>query len=1066
MVYNGYHPELSLQNPSQLGPPDPQNKRNGRNEKMKTWKQALALVLALVMALSLVALPSFAEGEEESAGDTGMPYINGQGGTVEQNGLVMSKTIKKGENGQFLLTLEAYATGSTTTTTTKKPVDIVLVLDVSGSMDPAVSNNDNDYIRDYDYTPVYDLNARSTYYYQDANGQYQQAYYCDGKYWGWDTEPHHTPGWYSENHQNNLGNCQGETGTRLTPKTSASDADTSHTQFYTRTEKSKTAKITALKTAVNAFIDNVAKESPDSSIAIVKFAGESTDAIGDDTHTEYHNNTSAECNFTQIVKKLTTVDAAGATELKEAVNKLAAKGPTSADRGMEHAKNIIQSDPNKDRQKVVVMFTDGAPTHWNGGDFDTVANGAIAASKSIKEAGATVYTIGCFGTTPSSDTDTYMNYVSSNYPNATSMTSGGAKADPANYYKTVSSAADLNNIFTDISHTIGGTDVKLTSTSVLRDVISDSFTLPEGYKDGDITAYSVDCMGKNGDTYTWANTPDAGKYTVTVDPSDNKTINVTGFSYADNWVDQFGVKDSPSGGTSHGKKLVVEIPIVPEQDATGSVKTNGDASGIYADSTVKDPVEKFPSPVVYIPYFTVTHVASTVDSATGANKGEVRASKNYPLWCYKEFDLTSVVTANYLYGGTFESDCATVHHDVQGNPMKLNPTENATYYIWEVPNTYLTPRNYNVWRHLPENNGQKTVVRLYPLTTADRIRYKQVGFVIDGQDYVSGCDEFNVTINNTPTLYQTAVAKQNGQHYQTLYLDKGTIRASNTAIDESGLVSGQHIDDGCLAGIKLDANGMSEFKTTGVTFRPYWITLDNVKVYGTTARTCTYVAGSESPSVSDDKTSLSCVYMGDTVTTQAMSFAKSFTMADSQPAVDESLTVTVVDGSNTTQVKVAPNGSVRDQVAYQAPAGKVFAGWFADQAYTTPADLDQVTQDTTIYAKYVSDSYLDLAYSRTGLFRLRGVTLISAVDNPANYQASGIMVNGQKLDVSYASRYRIFKTPANLFGAARDAKLMLADKSLSGTGTLEVTPYWITLDGTEVHGITHSLHYNTRTIWE
>lgn len=1061
MVYNGYHPELSLQNPSQLGPPGPQNKRNGRNEKIKTWKQALALVLALVMALSLVALPSFAEGEEESAGDTGMPYINGQGGTVEQNGLVMSKTIKKGENGQFLLTLEAYATGSTTTTTTKKPVDIVLVLDVSGSMDPAVSNNDNDYIRDYDYTPVYDLNARSTYYYQDANGQYQQAYYCDGKYWGWNTEPHHTPGWYSENHQNNLGNCQGETGTRLTPKTSASDADTSHTQFYTRTEKSKTAKITALKTAVNAFIDNVAKESPDSSIAIVKFAGESTDAIGDDTHTEYHNNTSAECNFTQIVKKLTTVDAAGATELKEAVNKLAAKGPTSADRGMEHAKNIIQSDPNKDRQKVVVMFTDGAPTHWNGGDFDTVANGAIAASKSIKEAGATVYTIGCFGTTPSSDTDTYMNYVSSNYPEATSMTNGGNKANPANYYKTVSSAADLNNIFTEISQTVGGTTVTLGSTSVLRDVISDYFKLPEGADKNSITAYSVDCTAvKDDGTYTWSANRDDTKYSVTVE---GKTINVTGFDYAANWVG----KDTTTGEMhTPAKKLVVEIPIVPEQDATGSVKTNGDASGIYADSTVKDPVEKFPSPVVYIPYFTVTHVASTVDSATGANKGEVGASEKYPLWCYKEFDLTSVVTANYLYGGTFESDCATVHHDVQGNPMKLNPTENATYYIWEVPNTYLTPRNYNVWRHLPENNGQKTVVRLYPLTAADRTQYKQVGFVIDGQDYVSGCDEFNTTINDTPTLYQTAVAKQNGQHYQTLYLDKGAIKASNTAIGDDGLVKGQHIDDGCLAGIKLDANGMIEFKATGVTFRPYWITLDNVKVYGTTARTCTYVAGSESPSVSDDKTSLSCVYMGDTVTTQAMSFAKSFTMADSQPAVDESLTVTVVDGSNTTQVKVAPNGSVRDQVAYQAPAGKVFAGWFADQAYTTPADLDQVTQDTTIYAKYVSDSYLDLAYSRTGLFRLRGVTLISAVDNPANYQASGIMVNGQKLDVSYASRYRIFKTPANLFGAARDAKLMLADKSLSGTGTLEVTPYWITLDGTEVHGITHSLHYNTRTIWE
>lgn len=931
---------------------------------MKTWKRALALVLALVMALSLVALPSFAEGEEDSAGNDGMPYIeeNGHGGTVTKDGLVMSKTIKKTGDSQFLLTLEAYATGSTTTTTSTAPVDIVLVLDVSGSMDDPI------------------------------NGYYSQS------------------------------------------------------------------KIDALKDAVNGFIDKVAEKSPNSSIAVVKFASDKEYDVGNGYNGSGYN-------YSQIVQNLTAVNEAGANSLKTAVNQLTAAGATRADYGMQHAQTIVNGAMGNGRQKVVIMFTDGQPSTWQ--SFNTtVAKDAIKASKSIKDAGATVYTIGCFGTTPSDNSNIgkYMNRVSSNYPDATNMNNGTRGV--GDYYKAVSSAADLNNIFQDISHTIGGTTVTLGSTSVLRDVISDSFTLPEGYKDGDIKAYSVSCTGKNGDTYTWANTPDAGKYTVTVDPSDNKTINVTDFSYADNWVDQFGVKDSPSGGTSHGKKLVVEIPIVPEQDATGSVKTNGDASGIYATGVDgEEPVQTFPSPVVYIPYFTVVHVESNVNDQ-GKNFGQETDRKDYPLWCYKEFNLTSVVPDGYLYGGTFESDCATVHHDVQGNPMKLNPTENATYYIWEVPNTYLTPRNYNVWRHLPENNGQKTVVRLYPLTTADRIRYKQVGFVIDGQDYVSGCDEFNVTINNTPTLYQTAVAKQNGQHYQTLYLDKGTIRASNTAIDESGLVSGQHIDDGCLAGIKLDANGMSEFKTTGVTFRPYWITLDNVKVYGTTARTCTYVAGSESPSVSDDKTSLSCVYMGDTVTTQAMSFAKSFTMADSQPAVDESLTVTVVDGSNTTQVKVAPNGSVRDQVAYQAPAGKVFAGWFADQAYTTPADLDQVTEDTTIYAKYVSDSYLDLSYSRIGLFRLRGVTLISAVDNPANYQASGIMVNGQKIDVSYASRYRIFKTPANLFGAARDAKLMLADKSLSGTGTLEATPYWVTLDGTEVHGVTHTLHYNTRTIWE
>ena len=1018
---------------------------------MKTWKRALALVLALVMALSLVALPSFAAGEETGGGDTGMPYINGQGGKVEKDGLVMSKTIKKTGDGQFLLTLEAYATGTTTTTTTTDPVDIVLVLDVSGSMKDSISDK-------YDHYETYSIDTDGTYYYKDNNGQYQQAYYCDGEYYSWGWKSHHPAGWYSENHQNNSGNCRGESGRRLTPKTSS--ADTAGTQFYTY---SKLTKMNALKTAVNSFIDGVAEKSPDSKVAVVKFAGYKRDSVGND----FYQKDGYTYNYTQIVKQLTTADVAGANVLKAAVNSFKAAGATSADYGMQHAKTIIDGAKDDGRQKVVVMFTDGEPTHSSGGDFNTVANAAISNSKSIKDAKATVYTIGCFGTL-TGDTktkvDTYMDYVSSNYPNATSMTSGGTKADPANYYKTVSSAADLNNIFTDISQTIGGTTVTLGSTSVLRDVISDYFKLPEGADKNSITAYSVDCTAVNDDgTYTWSANHDGIKYSVTVE---GKTINVTGFDYAANWVG----KDTTTGKMHNpAKKLVVEIPIVPETTAYGDCDTNGPASGIYATGVDgEEPVKTFPSPVVCIPYFTVVHVASTVNDQ-GHNEGKRTGETHHPVWCNRPFNLTSVVTENYLYGGTFnEETCTTVHKDVQeqGNPMELNPTENATYYIWEVPNTYLTPRNYNVWRHLPENNGQKTVVRLYPLTAADRTLYKQVGFVIDDKDYVSGCDEFNVTINNTPTLYQTAVAEQNGQHYQTLYLDKGTIRASNTAIDESGLVSGQHIDDGCLAGIKLDANGMIKFKTTGVTFRPYWITLDNVKVYGTTARTCTYVAGSESTSVSDDKTSLSCVYMGDTVTTQAMSFAKSFTMADSQPAVDESLTVTVVDGSNTTQVKVAPNGSVRDQVAYQAPAGKVFAGWFADQAYTTPADLDQVTQDTTIYAKYVSDSYLDLAYSRTGLFRLRGVTLISAVDNPANYQASGIMVNGQKIDVSYASRYRIFKTPANLFGAARDAKLMLADKSLSGTGTLEVTPYWITLDGTEVHGITHSLHYNTRTIWE
>lgn len=983
-------------------------------------------MLALVMALSLVALPSFAEGEETGGGTAAT------GGSSNTPGLELRKVYNPSTG---LLTLEAYATGSTTTTTSTEPVDIILVLDVSGSMEDSIVS--------YTYTPVYEIDKNGTYYYQDANGQYQQAYYCSD-----------CSNWYTEEHYDYwiFGSYHG--GTRLTPKTSA---DSTGTQFYTRTE-STTKKIDALRSAVNGFIDSVAAKSANSQIAIVKFAGDKTDTVGNDTYREGRYT----YNYSQIVRNLTTVDATGADALKTAVNALRAAGATAADYGMQHAQTIITGAANDGRKKVVVMFTDGEPNHNNGFD-NSVANDAISASKAMKNNGngATVYTIGCFGGTPGSNVTDYMNYVSSNYPNATSMTDAGTKASD-NFYKTVGSTADLDAIFQEISQTAGGATLTLGSQTVLKDVVSEYFDLPENASSM-ITAQSYSCTGFDADGHpTWSNTPDTASYTVTVN---DKTISVTGFDYSANWVG----KDTTTGVMhTPGKKLVVTIPIVDNGTGTGTVPTNGPDSAVYDKDG--NPVCSFAQPTTY---FTVTHIQSNVDG-NGKNYGKNDHSTKHRVPTNgAKFDLTSVVTENYLYGGSFTGEsCDTVQpYDNGENPTAFTPVDQATYYIWEAPNTYLRPRNYYVWRHLPENDGKETVVRLYPLTTADRTLYEQVGFDIDSTDYVSGCGEFGTALNNAPTLYQTAVATKNGQHYQTLYLSKGTINASNTAI-ENELVNGQHIDEGCLAGIRLNDAEFAKFKSsTGVTFQPYWITLDGVKVYGTAARTCTYVDGQQMPAVTDTPNSIAPRYVGTASGTAAhtMRLQPALLMSDADqqpPVVDQRLTVTVVDGSNTIEVKVAPNGSIRDQVAYQAPAGKVFAGWFTDEAYTTPANLDSITQDTTIYAKYVSDSYLDLHYVRNGLFRLRGVTLISAVDNPANYQESGIIVDGEKLPVAYAARYRLFYTASGLFGAARNARLMITQQRLFGSGTLEVTPYWVTKDGTTVLGQPHTLHYSARGIWE
>lgn len=972
------------------------------------------------MALSLVALPSFAADEDAADGTlpNGVSVVNPGGPTEGVTGMEMSKTLQLNADGKTgTLTLEAYATGNSQVLQKEVPLDIVLVLDQSGSM----------------------------------------AYNFNGK----------------------------------------------------QTDQNKNRRQYAMKNAVKTFINSVADrydaESSDHRMAIVTFGDDASTLVG-----------------------WTQVNGTGKDTLTTAIDGLPKRpsGGTQTGKGMQRAQTLLGNSNytgsnQAQRTQVVIMFTDGVP-----GDsgFDiSVANDAIKAAKTMKDNGVVVYTIGIFtGAEPSqlyggsgngavgeywdwSDTDSaaanrFMNYVSSNFKAAADLgldyyysyyysyyyrITKNYTRDSSNYYLTASDAAGLNNVFSSISSTIGGSDATLTGTATMVDVISEYFQLPKNYLDS-LKAYTVPFTGTDasGNRQWGANQT---RYTPSVE---GDKVSVTGFNYSDNWVGFHTDKDGKQ--TARGSKMVLEIPIQVKDDTVGEVPTNDlNNSGILDGNG--DMFAKFVSPVVKYAYFTVVPVTSSVDE-NGKNQGDPGTEKKVRLLDNPTYNLVNEVPKDYLYGGTFnEETCTTVHKDVQeqGNPMELNPTENATYYIWEVPDTYLRPFGYWISRHLEGGQGTLSVTQLYQLyllAAVDRVNYADAGLKVSfgngtSQYISSSCEELsnpNTEQLGSATVYQmleTVKGHAGGEVIDTWYLKNGipvNYEGPLTKSEETGKYldandkNNSPIDDGCIIGHRLKGEEFESFQKSGVTYRPYWVTLDGVRVEGVRSRNYTFVVGSADPGKPsrDDQLPAVYQYLEKQQSAQTLTLRTNLLAGDTEPAVND-LTVTVIDGSNAPQtIKVAPNGSVRDQVAYQAPAGKVFAGWFTDDSFTTPADLDQVTQDTTIYAKYVSDSYLDLDYSRTGLFRLRGVTLISAVDNPANYQASGIMVNGQKLDVSYASRYRIFKTPANLFGAARDAKLMLADKSLSGTGTLEVTPYWITLDGTEVHGVTHTLHYNTRTIWE
>ncbi|WP_373573326.1 Spy0128 family protein [Collinsella aerofaciens] len=229
-----------------------------------------------------------------------------------------------------------------------------------------------------------------------------------------------------------------------------------------------TKRIDALKAAASSFIDTIAEQnakiedaSKQHQVAIVKFSGRKKKETGNDTYRDRWGYTH---NYSQVMKSLTPcVDNAAtelnATELKKTVSLIKPAGATRADYGLELARDM---SGRKDAQKVVVFFTDGSPTSSNGFESD-VADDAVNAAKTMKDKGATIYTIGIFsGANPdqaiskASIENRFMHAVSSNYPNATSYITNelGKRAENSDFYKAASNADELKKVFDDISSSI------------------------------------------------------------------------------------------------------------------------------------------------------------------------------------------------------------------------------------------------------------------------------------------------------------------------------------------------------------------------------------------------------------------------------------------------------------------------------------------------------------------------------------------------------------------------------------------------------------------------------------
>ncbi|PWM48753.1 MAG: hypothetical protein DBX62_01470 [Clostridia bacterium] len=396
----------------------------------------------------------------------------------------------------------------------------------------------------------------------------------------------------------------------------------------------------------------------------------------------------------------------------------------------------------------------------------------------------------------------------------------------------------------------------------------------------------------------------------------------------------------------------------------------------------------------YNPFYKVVHVKS----------GTPDAPERIVIPNNNKDGLTDKVSDGYLYGGAFTDEACDANHVqtfTQGeNAINFTPIKGETYYIWEVSETYLKPRAYAVWRHDPAHNGQKNVVGLYLTTSVDRNMYQQVGFAMEN----------NVDILSTDGTVYTKVRAvyESGDVKEEMYVkSNGDLTVTQTATDE-----GKY---GYVGIARKETNNTAQ----SFNYRPYWVTLDGIKVTSAYAeRKCEY---------------------------QGPGFEK-LIMSE---LVKASSNVSVYASNSTRTVGV-------EGIALLSVATENVAAPEVPETPVIPEIPEAPDMTLNSGAMYLRAQYTYEMMSNT-------VKFISAID-VNECTEYGFVINGEVVKCEEAAQTVDGYDANYLFGGSVNGAMlmscnMLLDGLVDGM-TLNVTPYYVAADGiTVVYGETRTLVY-------